>query len=275
MLVVALLPDRIRRARLAEGLRGLAVVQFCDRLEEFERLALGPRVSAVVAASADASGHAVAPRLRTIKEALAELAVIAYVDAGADLSQDVVAMVKAGAEGILYVNAFDSPVAVRKVFDASRVACVAAISWESICSMLPQRVRPAAEYCLRNGNRPLSVDEVALVHGVHRKTLFNRFRDSCGMAPSTFMSWCRLVAVADAIAEGQCSFESTALRYEFPSAGALRAMLTRYLRVRPQQLRASGGSRFVLRRFALALEAARSSSAVPQPHRPAQALLAG
>lgn len=274
MLVVALLPDRVRRARLTAGLQGVAVVQFCDRLDEFQRLALGPRVGAVVAASHDASGHSVAPRVRTIKEALPELPVIAYFGAGEDLSQDVIAMVKAGAEGTLFMNTFDSAGAIRKVLDVSRVACAATISWETLCSTLPPRIRPAAEYCLFNGHRTLSVDEVALVHGVHRKTLFNRFRDSCGMTPSAFMSWCRLVAVADAIAEGQCSFESTALRYEFPSAGSLRGMLTRYLGVRPQQLRALGGSRFVMARFARALEAAGRSSASPQ-HRPATALLAG
>lgn len=274
MLVVALLPDRLRRARLAEGLQGVAVVQFCERLDEFQRLALGPRVGGVVAAALDAFGHDVAPGIRTIREALPHVPVIAYFSAGEDLSQNVTAMVKAGADGTLFANTFDSPVVIRKVLDVSRVACAATVSCDNICSTLPPRLRPAAEYCLRNANRPLSVDEVALVHGVHRKTLFNRFRDACGMAPSTFMSWCRLVAVADAIADGESSFEATALRYEFPSAGSLRGMLSRYLGVRPQQLRSLGGSRFVLGRFARALETA-SRPGVAQQSRPAQALLAG
>lgn len=274
MLVVALLPDRLRRARLAEGLQGVAVVQFADRLDDFQRLALGPRVDAVVASAQDAAGHDVAPRIRTIKETLPGLPVVAYLGPGEDLSQEIITLVKAGAEGALIVNSFDSPAVIRKVLDVSRATCLAAVSWDSICSALPARVRSVAEYCMRNGHRPLAVDQVALVCGVHRKTLFNRFRECCGMSPSVFMSWCRLIAVADAIADGEASFEAVALRYEFPSASSLRGMLTRYLGVRPHQLRVLGGSRYVMGQFARAIEAA-SHSGSGEQDRAQRALLAG
>lgn len=258
MLVIALLTDPVKRARITEAMRGIAVVQFCDSVDDLRNLLRRPQVGGAIVSAKDRDGSPVAPRIRTIKAELPHVPVLAYFALEDDLSRDVVAMVKAGVDGTLFYGTFDSTHVIRKSFEASRSSCTAATSLQDLMQHLPKRVIPIAEYCLTHSTRTLDVEEVALVHGIHRKTLNNWFVQDCGMAPSTFIRWCRLITAADPLVEKGASIERIALELGFPSAGALRGMLKRYAGVKPSQLRALGGSRFVMGRFVHEIENGRA-----------------
>lgn len=259
MLVVALLPDPVKRARVTEAMRGVAVVQFCDTVIELQCLLRRPRVAGAIVAPASRDGEALAPAVRALKEDMPRLPVVAYFGVEDDLSADVVAMVKAGVDGTLFFGTFDSTHVIRRSFEASRTACAAAFGMQGLEPHIPKRLLAVAEYCLTHAIRTLPVEEVARAHGIHRKTLTNHFLQECGMPPSTFIGWCRLLTVADALLESDQSIEQIAMALEFPSAGALRGMFKRYLNIRPRQLRALGGPRYVMSQLVRAIELGRAA----------------
>lgn len=275
MLVISLLPDPVKRARVTEAMRGVAVVQFCDTVAELQCLVRRPRVGGAIVAPSDRVGEAVAPVVRALKEEMPKLPIVAYFGVEDDLSADVVAMVKAGVDGTLFFGTFDSGHVIRRSFEASRTACAAVGAMQSLESYIPKRLLPLAEYCLTHANRTLKVEEVARAHGIHRKTLTNRFIQDCGLHPSIFIGWCRLLSVAGALLESGHSIEQIALDRGFPSAGAMRGMLKRYLNLRPSQLRALGGPRYVMSQLASAIEQARAGSQSVSEREARSELMAG
>ncbi len=246
MLVVALMLNPQGRARIVEALRERAVVQFCESVEDLRTLVMRPRVRGVVVEPVDRQGVSTAPSVSAIKKNFALLPVVGYVAMNQDLSRDVIGLAKAGVDSLLIFNGSDSRHAIRDVLSTSRILCCASWAIGELAPLVPDGLLPIVEFCLTNASRSLSVPELARAHGLHRKTLANRFARAHLPPPSALISWCRLLAAADLLVDGDRPLEHVALDLDFPSAGALRAMLKRFLGIRVLELRAYGGGRYVL-----------------------------
>jgi transcriptional regulator GlxA family with amidase domain len=108
---------------------------------------------------------------------------------------------------------------------------------------------PMFEFCLAYPERATSVQAVAHVLGVHRKTLVNYCAQASLPPPGAVIAWCRLLLVGHFLETPGRTVEGIALRVEFASATALRNMLRRYTGLRPQQVRERGGLRCIVDAF--------------------------
>lgn len=273
MLVVALVGSPQRRARIMEALRERAVVQFCESAEAMRTLVMQPRVQAVIVEAMDHDGIATAPSVGVIKTRFPLLPVVGYVAANQDLSREMILLARAGIDNLLIHGVSDTRHAIREVVSTSRTLCCATWAMRELAPMVPEELRSVIEYCLTNAARSLTVPELARAHGLHRKTLANRFARALLPPPSTFISWCRLLAAADLLVDGDRPLEHVAMDLDFPSAGALRALLKRYLGIRVLELRTFGGGRYVLNGLKNALQRSLSQAAGQEAFGPE--LLAG
>lgn len=256
-LVVALLPHPRARVRVTTALRGRAEVRFCESDEDLRQLAFGPGVSAVIAAPTDGTGRSTSAVVSAIREGCPSLPVIAYCTVRDSLPHEIVDLVRAGVDDLILIDVDDSVHRIRGTLVRARTARTAAWAMAEIAPLVPNEVAPIVNYCLANAPSAPTVEGVADVHGINRKTLRNRFVHAGLPAPSAIIAWCRLLVAAELLEDRGRPLESIAHELNFPTAGALRAMLTRYMRLRPQEVRENGGPRCVLSALRAALRTKR------------------
>jgi AraC-like DNA-binding protein len=263
-LIVALVADRVGRARLQDAMRGLAVVRCCDSAAEARVAALGPGIGAVVVEPRDPSGTSTDALVAALRRERPAVPVLAYCSLGQGTAADIHAVTRAGASTIVLRGYDDERVALRRALDAARDDCTAERALLELEELLPVGVRPLVAHCLHHARAPLTVAGVAGALGVHRKTLVNRLAGAGLPGPRAIIGWSRLLLVADALADRGRPVERVALDFAFPSSAAMRNMLRRYTGLRPADVRRSGGLAAVLPLCRRALVTARSARGVPE-----------
>jgi AraC-like DNA-binding protein len=249
--LLALITGRLERLRIATAVRGHARVQFVGTTSEL--LAhLGDSRSlptGLVVEPRDADGRPTAPIVRQLAAAHPALPIVAYCHAGYEHSREILELGVAGAHELLFHGIDDSGVALRGVLASATHACAATQVMRAIASDVPAVLQPLFEFCLAYPERATSVQAVAHVLGVHRKTLVNYCTQASLPPPGAILAWCRLLLVGHFLETPSRTVEGIALRVEFASATALRNMLRRYTGLRPQQVRERGGLRCVVDAF--------------------------
>jgi AraC-like DNA-binding protein len=96
--------------------------------------------------------------------------------------------------------------------------------------------------CVRRAARTvLTVEQLADECGVHRKTLGNWLRAAGLPAPEQLIGWSRLLMAAALLEMPNRSIVAAAAQVGFSSEAAFRAMLARYTKLRPRDLRQRDG----------------------------------
>jgi AraC-like DNA-binding protein len=208
----------------------------------------------------DAQGAEVWSTIAAIRDGFPTLPIIAYCAVSPCLSADIVSMVRAGAHELLIRDVDDSPHRLRAIFARARTTCTAAWAGTELAALVPRPVWAPVEYCLQNAYRGITVEEVARSAGIDRRTLTRRFARAGLPSPSAVVAWTRLVIAGVLLEDGGRPLEEIALELEFPSASALRAMLSRHTRLRPSEVRENGGGRCVLSAFKNVLRASRRTA---------------
>ena len=257
--MLALITGRLERLRIATAVREHAVAHFVTTVDE-----LLPRLGAerdlplaLIVEPRDAAGRSTTALVREIVAAHPDLPVIGYCRAGYEYSRDILDLGSAGAHELLFHDIDDSGVALRAVLTSAGQACAAAQVLRAIAGDVPAALLPLFEFCLAYPERASSVQAVAHVLGVHRKTLVNYCAQASLPPPGALIAWCRLLLVGHFLQMPGRTVEGVALRLEFASATALRNMLRRYTGLRPQQVREHGGLRCVVEAFRRSLAARR------------------
>jgi|SRR5688572_11942523 len=246
MFAAALLTAPSARARVRETLRGGLELRLCDTCSELRGLALGAGASIVVTEPVDRHMKAAWPVVAEIRRAFPRLPVLGYCSLRASVSGDIVDLVRAGVHDIAISDVDDSVVALRSKL--ARARAIGTAEW-ALCELAPllnRNMNPVVHYCLTSAARSTTVRELADVFAVNRKTLVNWCRDACAPPPGNLLSWCRVLMAAELLEDEGRSVEHIALELNFPTAGAMRAMLKRYMSLGPQGIRAAGGARYVL-----------------------------
>ena len=101
----------------------------------------------------------------------------------------------------------------------------------------------------------LRVSEISLVEPAD--PVISRVQKTGTTSPCSVVS---RVNAADLIEDSGRPAEHIAMELGYPSAGAMRALLKRYVRCSPQELRAAGGAQFVIERLGKVLDIRRSDS---------------
>ena len=250
--LLALIVGRLERLRIDTAVRGHATVRFVGTAGELiaQLIQAAPsRPIAVIVEPRDCDGRSTAPIVRQLVEAHPALPIIGYCHAGYEHSRDILELGLAGAHELLFHGIDDSGVALRGVVSSAGQACAAAQVLRAIKRDVPEALVPMFEFCLSYPERATSVQAVAQVLGVHRKTLVNYCAQAALPPPGAVLAWCRLLLVGHFLETPGPTVEGIALRVEFASATALRNMLRRYTGLRPQQVRERGGLRCVVDAF--------------------------
>ena len=255
--VVALVLARERQARLRTGLRERALVRFVARCREVVPAVAAGFVAASLLELRDADGAPTAPTIRHLRTEYPRTPVLALAPRGAVAGHDLVAVVQAGANGIILEGVEDEGVALLAALEQADDECVARLVMAEVGPLLSDEARPVVEYCLTQARRPMTVDDAAAALGMCRRTLGRRLARAGLPSPLAVIGWCRLLVAARAMEEGGRTLEQVALRLEFPGAASLRNMLSRYTGLRPREVREGGGLRRVLLAFREAVEAGR------------------
>ncbi len=250
-MLLALITGRLERLRIATAVRGHAEVHFVGSTAEL--LAHLGECSALpialVIEPRDCDGRATSAIVRQLVAAHPALPVIGYCHAGYEHSRDILDLGVGGAHELLFHGIDDSGVALRGVLASASQACAATQVLNAIAADIPGALVPMFEFCLAYPERATSVQAVAHVLGVHRKTLVNYCAQASLPPPGAVLAWCRLLLVGHFLETPGRTVEGIALRVEFASATALRNMLRRYTGLRPQQVRERGGLRCVVDAF--------------------------
>lgn len=287
MAILALLTDVALRVRVAEALRGWSAPAECvaQARDVRARLAAGD-VRALVVAPRDASCLPTAPLVADVRRDHPSVTIVAYCTQSAGGSDDIVALVRAGAHTLVMRGADDERHAFRAALRAAEHQCTAALVHARVRDALPPAVAPLVALYLRADGVPPSVAEAAQLLGVHRKTLVNRLAAAGCPTPRALRTWCRLFVAARLLEEPGRTVESIADQLDFDSTTGLRNAFKRYTGHGASAIRAAGGLAHVLARFTAACAdrrpprdatAVRARTAVPRgvsahapaPHAPA------
>jgi AraC-like DNA-binding protein len=249
--VLALITGRLERLRIATAVRGHATVQFVGTTGELlAHLGDSPALpTALIVEPRDCDERPTAGVVRQLATAHPALPIVAYCHAGYEHSREILELGVAGAHELLFHGIDDSGVALRGVLSSATQACAATQVMRAIAGDVPAALLPLFEFCLAYPERATSVQAVAHVLGVHRKTLVNYCAQASLPPPGAILAWCRLLLVGHFLETPSRTVEGIALRVEFASATALRNMLRRYTGLRPQQVRERGGLRCVVDAF--------------------------
>jgi AraC-like DNA-binding protein len=235
--LLALIAGRLERLRIATAVRGHATVQFVGTTGELLAYLDDSRAlpTALIVEPRDCDGRPTTGILRDLAAAHPALPIVGYCHAGYEHSRDILDLAVAGAHELLFHGIDDSGVALRGVLTSASQACAAAQIMRLIASDVPPLLQPLFEFCLAYPERATSVQAVAHVLGVHRKTLVNYCTQASMPPPSSVLAWCRLLLVGHFLETPGRTVEGVALRVDFASATALRNMLRRYTGLRPQE----------------------------------------
>jgi AraC-like DNA-binding protein len=249
--LLGLVTGQAERLRIRAAVRGHADVRFVGsttellaHLKQSMALPIG-----LIVEPRDCDGRSTAAIVGQLVAAHPSLPIIGYCHAGYEHSRDIIELGVAGAHELLFHGIDDSGVALRSVLTSAGQACAAAQVLRAIEDDIPGVLLPMFEFCLAYPERATSVQAIAQVLGVHRKTLVNYCAQASMPPPGALIAWCRLLLVGHFLETPARTVEGIALRVEFASATALRNMLRRYTGLRPQQVRERGGLRCIVDAF--------------------------
>jgi AraC-like DNA-binding protein len=241
-------------ARVVAALRGNLPVQDCEKCGDLKRISSAAGSAIVIAEPRDRCGNATWPVLTELTRGFSGLPILGYCTSRASLSADVADLARAGVHDIVFLGIDDTTNSLRARLARARSVGNAEWALRHLAPLLSPIIEPLVRYALVNASREVKVEELAAVLGVHRKTLVNRCNASGAPPPGNIVSWCRVLLAARVLEDKGRPVEHIAYELGFPSAGALRGMIKRYVRLTLQELRAAGGSSFVLSKFSVALK---------------------
>ena len=246
MIVAALVWDPASQARLRDALRGQATVRFCERQSEVIALVENNLAGVAVVDMRDRDGQSTLPMVRYVRESYPSVPVLLYFAISPDTSRDVLAFAQAGVNDLVLRDVDDLRYSLRTALSTAADHCSARAILAELEPLLPASVLPMVRYCLENGRRSMTVEQVADALNVHRKTLVDRLSASHLPTPSALIAWCRLIISARLLEDPGRSVEQVALLLDFPSGTSMRNMMKRYTGLRPGEIRENGGVRCVM-----------------------------
>ncbi|GJG86033.1 hypothetical protein tb265_12140 [Gemmatimonadetes bacterium T265] len=275
MAVVALLTDVALRLRLADALKGWSAPAECiAQVRDVRARLAGGDVRVLVVGPRDACARPAAPLVGDVRRDHPGVTVVAYCAGGTGSSDDILALVGAGAHALVVRGVDDERHAFRAALRGAEQRCTAALVFDRIRDQLPPAVAPLVALYLRADGVPPSVAEAAELLGVHRKTLVNRLAAAGCPPPRVLRTWCRLFVASRLLEEPGRTVESIAHQLEFDSTTGLRNALKRYTGHGAGAVRAAGGLAYVLARFTAACATRGPERSGPAPRRPLEPSLA-
>lgn len=251
--IVALVLDAGDCERLDRALESLAPVVYCSRVEELRQAVREGPTLAVLVEPHDILGASTVPAVRALKHELPTLPVVGYCDFSVEQRREIVDLVRAGADELIFRGRDDDGWPLLAAIIGAQRQCAAARALSELRPLVGAPLADLIAHCLERAVGPLSLEEAAWALGVPRTTLIRHAVAAALPPPHELLAWCRLLVAATLLDDPGRGVEQTALALHFGSGSTLRRMFRRYTGMRVSEVRALGGSVFVLARFREAL----------------------
>lgn len=236
------------REKLARATANRMEITWFDSRREAETALRSAHFDVVFAESSDAHGLPTSTLVATLTSRRAATVVIGLFSLGKALSEPDYNLLRAGVHHAVSLEDLDTTRLLRAALTAATKASLLNRVWRHLDSQLEPDVRDFVR-CGLLSDRGRSVSDAARALGVHRKTVWRRFRNAGYPPPRELLHWCHLLRASCAIEGSTRSVNSVADELEFCSPSGLRNLTSSYLRCRPSALRAHGGVDRVLRAF--------------------------
>lgn len=246
-MMVGCLTDRVGRARIEDGARNFAAVEWLDTFADvLERVRGGPgRVTGVVVGWTDATGVSSIHLISELRRVFPAVPILAYCLSSAEHLDSLRRMAVAGVHSLLLDSTADSRTVVRSTLESTRRQCAATQVFGQISHLVPARLHPLVTTALENPARTTSVAALARELGVDRKTLHNWCTAENFLVPRDLLRWSRLLLAAALLNWSGRSVASVALELEFSTDNSLRIAIRRQFRVQPSAMKRGGVDRAV------------------------------
>lgn len=249
-LAAALLPP-VQLQRLQQAVRSHYVVEACgDWIALTRTCELRPVQLAVVDLYADGAPNF--ERLRVLKRRFPTLALVAYVTANAQRARDLFDAGRVGVDGLVLVDIDDEPAMLMTTLEQAEARGLTSLLRAALAARgRPVRplVRDAVLASVVRAHERLTPTALARLLAVPSRVLSRRLAEAGMPAPNKLLTWGRLLVAARLLEDGARSADGVALALAFPSGSAFRNTSQRYLAATPGEIRARGGSAWVIERF--------------------------
>jgi AraC-like DNA-binding protein len=245
--IVGCLTDRVGRARIEDGARGVAPVVWLDTFSQvLDRVNARPfEITGVVVGWTDARSAAPLHLIDELKRVHPAVPILGYCLSAAEYLDVLRRMAVAGVHQLLLDSTADSRSVVRSAIETTRRQCAAAQIFAQIADVIPPKLHPLVQMALENPARTTSVLALARELGVDRKTLHNWCAAERFLAPRDLLRWSRLLLASALLNWSGRSVTSVALELEYPTDNSLRIAIRRQFRVQPSAMKRGGVDRAV------------------------------
>ena len=246
-MIVGCLTDRVGRARIEDGARGVGIPGWVDTFAQLlDRVADRPTdVQCVVVGWVDAKGVAPIHLITELRRGFPAIPILGYCLSSAEHLDDLRRMAVAGVHQLLLDATADSRSVVRTAIETSRRQCAASQIFAQISDVVPPKLHPLIQAALDNPLRTTSVSALARELGIDRKTLHNWCQAEQFLGPRDLLRWTRLLLAAALLNWSGRSVTSVAIEIDYRTEYSLRIAIRRQFQVQPSAMKRGGVDRAV------------------------------
>lgn len=205
-------------------------------------------------------------RIRQLKRRLPRLTLIAYVKFEPERAHDLFDAGRLGMDGLVLAGQSDAPRALLALVEQAESRSLGAIVRQSLAGLDPVAV-DALLVSVTRAHERLSPDALARLIALPRRTVSAHLLRAGFPSTQRLLTWGRLIVAAHMLEEPHRSAQRVASALAFPSGSAFRNTCQRYLHAAPQEIRARGGSAYVIRAMLTQLNTASTAGAQAQSGR--------
>jgi DNA-binding NarL/FixJ family response regulator len=184
--------------------------------------------------------------VRTLKQRLPRLTLVAYVTMTPERGHDLFDAGRAGVDGLVLAGVDDAPrplLAIVEQAEARGLAGLIRRSLEGVDSV----VVDAVLLSVTRAHERLRPGALAKLLAMPRRAATLRLSAEGYPPPQRLLTWGRLIVAAHMLEDHHRSADRIASMLDFPSGSAFRNTCQRYLRATPGQIRDRGGAAYVIR----------------------------
>ncbi|MEP6494022.1 MAG: helix-turn-helix domain-containing protein [bacterium] len=243
--IATLLPNATHLQRLRTAIRDRHLVEACDDwsslLDICERQPV--RLAIIDLFAHDRTNF---ERIRHLKQRLPRLTLIAYITFTAERAHDLFDAGRQGMDGLVIADLDDAPRALLGLVEHAESRSLGAVVRRALDGIEPM-VRDAVLLAVTRAHERLSPQGLARLLALPRRTVSQRLAAAGFPPPQRLLTWGRLIVAAHLLEDQHRSADRIAVALDFPSGSAFRNTCQRYLHATPGDIRARGGSAYVVR----------------------------
>ncbi len=248
--VALLFGDRVTLARLTEALRGFATIWDTDDVDlVIDALRRDVPICASMILFGPSQRDDALRAADLLRLALPDHPVVGYVDPRTLSSRFILETGRANLADLVLRDVDDSRAVLLRVLQNAEQRGVSMRIADEMSEGLPRTVRTTLHFICRHLREPLDVPSIAAGLGVNRRTLHHRLGQAGSPSVSELVGWCRVVYIANQLANGNTSLSNIASQLDVPSWRNLNHLLRRYVGVGARQLRAPDSYAWTLSAF--------------------------